>query len=192
MEELTTALDRSMEPVLPHLPGKRLREVAKLAVQGVIGGQSPLVTQKARGVAREDETVWPMAKRLYRFLWNKRFSHCDLLKGLYGTGQHTVATHAPARLVVAIDPVNFETPYTKKLEDVSTVNYPAASCGASSGMFTILGAAAPKHPAGHSSPQQAGGHPGKPSDGRGIALKALWQVILLESQRRATGKAISN
>jgi hypothetical protein len=121
VEELTATLDVFIEPVLKHLPEKRLREVAKLAVQGVIGGQSPLVTQMARGVAREDETIWPIAKRLYRFIWNKRFSHRDLLKGLYGIAQRTVAAHAPARLVVALDPVNFETPYTKKLEGVCTV-----------------------------------------------------------------------
>jgi len=121
MEELAATQEVFMEPVLAHLPEKRLREVAKLAVQGVIGGQSPLVTQMARGVAREDETVWPVAKRLYRFLWNKRFCHRDLLKGLYGIAQRTVAAHAPARLVVALDPVNFETPYTKKSEGVCTV-----------------------------------------------------------------------
>jgi hypothetical protein len=121
MEELTATLDRFMEPVLTQLPEKRLREVAKQAVQGVIGGQSPLVTQMARGVAREDETTWPIAKRLYRFIWNKRFSQRDLLKGLYEIAQRIVAAHAPARLVVALDPVNFETPYTKELEGVSTV-----------------------------------------------------------------------
>jgi hypothetical protein len=120
-EELETTLTAFIEPVLTHLPEKRLREVAKLAVQGVIGGQSPLVTQMARGVAREDETIWPIAKRLYRFIWNKRFSHRDLLKGLYGIAQRTVAAHAPKRLVVALDPVNFETVYTKKSEGVSTV-----------------------------------------------------------------------
>ena len=120
-EELEATLNAFIEPVLTHLPEKRLREVAKLAVRGVIGGQSPLVTQMARGVAREDETIWPIAKRLYRFIWNKRFSHRDLLKGLYGIAQHTVATQAPGRLIVALDPVNFETPYTKKLEGVSTV-----------------------------------------------------------------------
>ena len=75
----------------------------------------------ARGVAREDETIWPMAKRMYRFIWNERFSHRELLKGLYGIAQRTVAEHAPSHLVVALDPVNFETPYTKKLEGVSTV-----------------------------------------------------------------------
>jgi hypothetical protein len=52
--ELMDALSVFLEPVSMHLPEKRLREVGKLAVQGVIGGQSPLVTQIARGVARED------------------------------------------------------------------------------------------------------------------------------------------
>ena len=121
MNELVATLDVFMGPVLAHLPEKRLREVGKLAVQGVLGGQSPLVTQIARGVVREGETVWPMAKRLYRFIWNDRFSHGELLKGLYGIAQCTVAAHAPSHLVVALDPVNFETPYTKKLEGVCTV-----------------------------------------------------------------------
>ena len=121
MKELTSTLDAFMEPVLRNLLEKRLREVGKLAVQGVIGGQSPLITQMARGVKRADDTIWPMAKRLYRFIWNRRFSHCDLLKGLYGIAQRTVAAQAPACLIVALDPVNFETPYTKKLEGVSTV-----------------------------------------------------------------------
>ncbi len=90
-------------------------------MQGVLGGQSPVVTQMARGVAREDETVWPMAKRLYRFIWNPRFSHRDLLKGLYGIAQRSVAEHTPSHLVVALDPVNFEKPYTEDLGGVSTV-----------------------------------------------------------------------
>jgi hypothetical protein len=62
-----------------------------------------------------------MARRLYRFVWNQRFDHRDLLKGLYGIAQRAVAEHEPAHLVVALDPVNFEKPYTKKLEGVSTV-----------------------------------------------------------------------
>ena len=119
--ELAASLDAFLEPVTRHLPEKRLREVGKLIVQGIIGGQSPLVTQIARGVAREEETVWPMAKRLYRFIWNERFSHRDLLKGLYGVGQRTVTASTLTRLVVALDPVNFEQPYNRKLEGVSTV-----------------------------------------------------------------------
>jgi hypothetical protein len=119
--ELTAKLSGFMEPVVMQLPEKRLREIGKLAVQGILGGRSPLVTQIARGVAREDETVWPMAKRLYRFIWNPRFSHRDLLKGLYGIAQRTVAEHSPSHLVVALDPVNFEKPYTEDLEGVCTV-----------------------------------------------------------------------
>ena len=121
VQELTSTLHTFLEPVSKHLPEKRLRDVSNLAVQGVISGQSPLVTQIARGVERAEETIWPMAKRMYRFIWNKRFSHRDLLKGLYGIAQCTVARHEPSHLVVALDPVNFETPYTRKLEGVSTV-----------------------------------------------------------------------
>ncbi len=121
MPELTATLEMFLEPMLMHLPEKRLREVGKLAVQGILSGQSPLVTQMARGVAREGRTTWSTAKRLYRFIWNQRFSHRDLLKGLYGLAQCTVAKHTPSHLVVALDTVNFETPYTEDLEGVSTV-----------------------------------------------------------------------
>jgi hypothetical protein len=72
--EVMDTLNTFLEPMLAHLPEKRLREVGQLAVQGIIGGQSPLVTQMARGVTREDKTIRPMARRLYRFMWNERFS----------------------------------------------------------------------------------------------------------------------
>jgi len=88
---------------------------------GIIGGQSPIVTEMARALIREEETIRPIARRLYRFIWNERSSHRDLLKGLHGIAQHTVAEHAPSHLVVVLDPVNFEKPYTEELERVSTV-----------------------------------------------------------------------
>ncbi|MGQ9600734.1 MAG: hypothetical protein ACUVWZ_15125 [Anaerolineae bacterium] len=119
--ELQAGLDLFLQPALQRLPEERLRAVAKLAVQGILGSQSPLLTQMARGVVHEEDTIWPAAKRFYRFVWNKRFSHRDLLKGLYGMAQRTVAEYQPSYLVVALDPVNFEKPYTEKLEGVSTV-----------------------------------------------------------------------
>jgi hypothetical protein len=121
VSELLETLEAFLEPVLAQLPEKRLREVGQLAVQGVIGGQSPLVSQMARGVKREDKTIRPMARRLYRFIWNKRLSHRELLKGLYGIAQRTVAEQQPSHLIVALDPVNFEKPYTEDLEGVCTV-----------------------------------------------------------------------
>jgi hypothetical protein len=62
-----------------------------------------------------------MSKRFYGFLANKRLSHRLLLKGLYAIAQRQVAEERPDTLVVAIDPVNFEKPYTQKLEGASTV-----------------------------------------------------------------------
>ena len=70
--ELQAELDLFLQPVLRRLPEKRLRVVGELAVQGILGSQSPLVTQMARGVVREEETIWPAAKRFCRFVWNKR------------------------------------------------------------------------------------------------------------------------
>ena len=67
-QELTSTLHTFLGPVSMHPPEKRLRDVGNLAVQGVISGQSPLVTQMARGVEREEETIRPMAKRVYRFI----------------------------------------------------------------------------------------------------------------------------
>jgi hypothetical protein len=119
--ELQADLNQFLQPVSRHLPEKRLRAVGQLAVQGILGSQSPLLTHMAREIAHEEETIWPTAKRFYRFVWNKRFSHRDLLKGLYGIAQCTVAEHELPYLVIALDPVNFEKPYTEKLEGVSTV-----------------------------------------------------------------------
>jgi hypothetical protein len=119
--ELQADLNQFLQPVSRHLPEKRLRAVGQLAVQGILGSQSPLLTHMARDIAHEEETIWPTAKRFYRFVWNKRFSHRDLLKGLYGIAQCTVAEHELPYLVIALDPVNFEKPYTEKLEGVSTV-----------------------------------------------------------------------
>ena len=121
LAEIKATLHTFMEPVLVQMPEKRWQVVAELAVQGILGGQSPLVTQIARGVEREAETIRPMVRRLYRFIWSRRFSHRDLLKGLYGIAQHTIASMAPSELIVALDPVNFEKPYAQRLEGLSTV-----------------------------------------------------------------------
>lgn len=121
MSELGQTLEDFLAPVLGVLPDKRLRTAATLAVQAITTGQSPVITQMARTVAREDRGVWPIAKRFYRFCDNPRFSHRDLLKGLYGIAQRAVAEAQPTRLIIAVDPVNFEKPYTQALEGVSTV-----------------------------------------------------------------------
>ena len=107
--------------MLERLPDQRLRMVGVLMILGIVAGQSPLITQMARGVRDGSRYVTAIARRLYRFIWNKRFSHQTLQAGLYAIGQAVVARYEATELIVAIDPVNFEKPYTHELEGVSTV-----------------------------------------------------------------------
>jgi hypothetical protein len=119
--ELNESLQAFLEPVTELLPDARLGAVAELMLRGLVTSQSPIVTQIARGAGHRDETIWPTCQRAYRFLGNKRFSYRTLRKGMYRLGQAAVAAQAPRYLVVAVDPVNFEKPYTRKLEGVSQV-----------------------------------------------------------------------
>jgi hypothetical protein len=120
-DELKRSLDEFLQPVNDLLPDRRLRAVTALMTQGIVASQSPIITQVARGYAHLEETIWPTTKRGYRFLANSRFTHRTLLKGLYRIAQRTVATQQPDYLVIAVDPVNFEKPYTRTLEGVSRV-----------------------------------------------------------------------
>ncbi len=81
-----------------------------------------MVTAMAQSVSRQEADPWAQAKRVYRLLNNTRFSHTQLLDGLYRVAQHTVQREEPPYVVVALDPVNFEKPYTEKLEGVSIVH----------------------------------------------------------------------
>ena len=119
--ELEAEIETFLEPVTKRLPEKRLRKVLSLAIRGISGAQSPVVTHMARCLERTKQGIWAMSKRFYGLLGNERLSHRTLLMGLYALAQHQVAQEAPETLVVAIDPVNFEKPYTHKLEGVSTV-----------------------------------------------------------------------
>jgi hypothetical protein len=120
--ELTQAAEQYLEPMLRQLPEKRLRAVGVLMVLGILAGQSPLITRMARGVRDGSRYITDMARRIYRFVWNKRLSYETLQQGLYAIGQATVARYEASKLVVALDPVNFEKPYSHTLEGVSTVH----------------------------------------------------------------------
>jgi hypothetical protein len=121
LEELNHELEKFLSPLTETLPDQRLRRVATMIVRGMLAGQTPVITGMAQSVSRLDTDVWPAAKRIYRFCDNKRISHRELRKGLYRQGQVTIQQEAPAYLVVAIDPVNLEKPYTEQLEGVSVV-----------------------------------------------------------------------
>lgn len=121
--ELQESLATFLEPLTEQLPDARLPAVVRLMVQGIVASESPLITQIARGGRESEHRVLMNSKRGYRLLANKRLSHRLFLKGLYGIAQRTVTSQTPglSRLVVAIDPVNLEKPYTIALEGVSIV-----------------------------------------------------------------------
>lgn len=119
--ELRQSLDTFLKPVYAQLPDRRLNKVVALSIRGIIGSESPVVTQMAQTVARTESGVWAAAKQIYRLLGNERVGVAEMSQGLYTLSQARVKEAAPAYAVVALDPVNFEKPYTKALEGVSTV-----------------------------------------------------------------------
>lgn len=127
-DELKRSLAEFLQPVTVLLPDQRLISVTLLMTQGIVASQSPIITQMARGVSRLEQSIRPTCKRGYRFLANPRFTHRTLLKGLYGVGQCAVAAQHPDYLVVAVDPVNMEKPYTRELEGVSRVMKETPPC----------------------------------------------------------------
>jgi hypothetical protein len=121
LPEIEYSLRDFLAPLSAVLPDKRLRDIVPLAVQGILASQSPLVTQMAQGNSRLEGEPRAVGERFYRFFDNQRFTSRDLFHGLYRLAQRTVEREQLSYLVIAIDPVNFEKPYTRKLEGVSTV-----------------------------------------------------------------------
>ncbi len=120
--ELEQSLTAFLTPMRDLLPDRRLQRALSLAVHGILAAQTPVVTAMAQSVARTECDPWPAAKRIYRLLDNPRVPPRLLSKGLYHLARATVTQEHPAYLVVALDPVNFEKPYTHALEGVSTVH----------------------------------------------------------------------
>lgn len=89
---------------------------------GILGGQTPLITGMARQNGKSEGETWAVAKSMYRLLENKRLETKVLYQGMYEIGRQVVEREDPEHLVVAVDPVNFEKPYTKALEGVSVVH----------------------------------------------------------------------
>ena len=116
---LEHSLTTFLRPLLELLPDRRLQRVVPLAVRGILAGETPVITAIAQSVARTDCDPWPAAKRIYRLLKNPRVPPRLLTKGLYHLARVTVAQEQPAYLVVAVDPVNFEKPYTRALQNSS-------------------------------------------------------------------------
>ncbi len=120
--ELDDTLSEFVAPFAEVLPDERLRRVLPLAVRGIVAGETPVITAMARSVQRTESSTWAAAKRIYRFLGNRRLPARLLEEGLHARTQATIEEEGPDYLVVALDPVNFEKPYAHESEGVSTVH----------------------------------------------------------------------
>ncbi len=120
VEELEQTLKDFLVPLTELLPEKRLRRVAPEAVRGILSQETPVIAAMAQSTPRQERSRYAGAKRIYRFVWNERFHHHQLFKGIYRIARRAVTEENPEYLVVALDPVNFEKPYTKTLEGVRT------------------------------------------------------------------------
>jgi hypothetical protein len=122
IQEIKTTIQKQIQPITKRLPDKRLKRVMEDMVLGVLGSESPVITEIARQNGKDNGESWAVAKRMYRFLENQQIETSQLYEGLYQIGCEAVAREAPEYLVAAVDPVNFEKPYVKSIEGISTVH----------------------------------------------------------------------
>ena len=120
--EIQTTIQNHTEPLMEILPDRRMQKVLENMLLGILGGQTPIITGMARQNGKTEGETWAVAKSMYRWLANKRLETTVMYQGLYQVGQKVVEGEKPEYLVVAVDPVNFEKPYTKALEGVSVVH----------------------------------------------------------------------
>lgn len=122
MDQIRETIHTHLQPLTERFPDLRLKRVVEEMVVGILGSQTPVITQIARQNDKTDGESWATAKRIYRWIDNPRLSTRSLYEGLYQVGRQAVQRAAPAYLVVAVDPVNFEKPYAQAIEGVSTVH----------------------------------------------------------------------
>ena len=114
--EIKGTIQEQIRPMGKRLPDKRLERVVEDMVLGILGGETPVITEMVRQNSKEDGESWAVAKRIYRLLENERVETSALYEGLYEVGCVAVERERPEYLVAAVDPVNFEKPYVKEVE----------------------------------------------------------------------------
>lgn len=122
MMKIQETIQSHSQPLMEMLPDVRMKKVVVNMMLGILGGQTPVITAMARQSGKQAGETWAVAKSIYRLLGNQRLKTKVLYEGLYQIGQEVVERENPDYLVVAVDPVNFEKPYTKALEGVSVVH----------------------------------------------------------------------
>ena len=72
IEEIKKTIQNHTRLVTEGLPDKRLKRVIEDMVLGILGGETPVITEMARQNSKTEGESWAVAKRIYRLLENKQ------------------------------------------------------------------------------------------------------------------------
>lgn len=125
-KRLTDALDQEigsfLAPYQAVLPDARLRSSLQFLFSGMLAAGSPHLTKAAAHAPHWEGRPWALTKQFYTLLHSTQFSHRDWLRVLYAQAATQVNQLPPGhRLLVAVDPMNLEKAYARKIEGVSKV-----------------------------------------------------------------------
>jgi hypothetical protein len=114
-------LKEFLSPFAGVLPDRRYGHSLLQFVPGMLAARSPQVSQAAAHAPERQGSSWSLSKCIYRLLDTPGFSHRAWLKQLYADARQVAEAAEVPRVLVALDPVNFEEPYGRKLEHLSRV-----------------------------------------------------------------------
>lgn len=104
------------------LPDERYRWSLHQFVPATLAARSPQPARAAAHAPDPPAGTWALAKRFYSLLHTAAFSHRLWLKLFYADARQVVdAMSRGSRVLVALDTVNLEKPYARKLEGISQV-----------------------------------------------------------------------
>src|SRR5512136_3315591 len=113
---LLNDLKEFLSPYVAVLPDRRYGYSVLQFVPGMLAARSPQVSQAAAHAPERTGSSWSLAKCIYRLLSTPEHSHRAWLKPLYADARRVAEAAPVQRVLVALDPINFEEPYGRKLE----------------------------------------------------------------------------
>jgi hypothetical protein len=120
-ESMLNELLAFVEPYTQVLPDARFAESLRQLMVGLLAAGTPHLSKAAAQAPDQSTTCWARAKCFYRLMTTPRFTHRAWLKQMYADARRVADDAGDRRIVVALDPVNFENPYARKLEGISRV-----------------------------------------------------------------------
>jgi hypothetical protein len=121
-ERILRDLKTYMAPYRAVVGDARFEDGLDELVAGMLGARSPQMTKAAGSAPGQVKQPFSLAKRFYRLMSSENYSHEDWLKALQHDARQVLEHTHPDQVVVALDMVNFEQVYARKVEGISTVH----------------------------------------------------------------------